>query len=122
MEGREEDGTQGEGETTSGEDQVKTVLIVAFIIAGAGGDVLVVERGAGVVRRLVELVELLLSGVRVRHGGRGICWLLSGVRVGRRGTRGLGRELGAVAGGGRVGFERGCAGWSLMLPRRPSCL
>ena len=34
------------------------------------GDVLVVERGAGVVRRLVELVELLLSGVRVRYGGR----------------------------------------------------
>ena len=31
---------------------------------------LVVERGAGVVRRLVGLVKLLLSGVRVRHGGR----------------------------------------------------
>ena len=32
-----EDGRQGEGQTTAREDNVKTALIVAFVIAGAGG-------------------------------------------------------------------------------------
>ena len=78
---------------------------------------LVVERGAGVVRRRGELLELLLSGMLVSHGGRRLDVAVERGRVGRRGTRGLGRELDAVAGRGRAGFEFGCAGWSL-LPRR----
>ena len=37
MEEAEADGRQGEEETAAGEDEVKTALIVALIVAGAGG-------------------------------------------------------------------------------------